>query len=224
MRSLLVFLVFLLGCATAEDDTGLVVKTDAATDSASPTDTGAPVDTGTPDEDAAIDTASPPTDTGPCKLVINELQTGDGTSGNADFVELYNGCGTAASVGKFKVVYRSSSGTTDTVLFTFADGASISPKGFRVLGGMAFTGSKDGALASGLAVGGGSVALKDDGDSVVDSVAWGSGTGIFVEGSAAPAPGDTTPAKSLARTPDGADSDNNASDFKVSNPTPGAAN
>jgi hypothetical protein len=166
----------------------------------------------------------PPADAGPCKLVINEVQTGDGTSGNADFVELYNGCAAAASIGGHKLVYRSASGTTDVVLFTFAAGATVPAKGFRVIAGVAFGGSSDGALASGLAGGGASVALKDESDAVIDSIGYGTGTGVFVEGSAAAAPGDSSPAKSLSRQPDGADTDDNANDFKVGTPSPGAAN
>jgi uncharacterized protein len=217
-----VLLGFLLcSCATAEDP--IAVRSDAGGDvrdtAVVPTDTMSMDDTGVGD-----DTAAPPSDTsGSCHLVINELQTGDGSSGNADFVEIFNPCSSSASLNNFKLVYRSSSGTTDTVLFTFSS-MSIASKGFRVIGGTAFSGSKDGALASGLAVGGASVGLRDASDTLIDSVGYGSATGALVEGSAAPAPTDSTPAKSIARVPDATDSDNNASDFKVGTPTPGATN
>lgn len=218
MRAWLVLLL-VVGCAEAEDDTGLVITADGGADTAA-VDTGSgPTDTGTLPEDSSTEDVV--VDTGPCKLVINELQTNDGASGAADFVELHNSCDTAKSVGGYKLVYRSGSGTTDTIIFTFSSGASVPAKGYLVLGGSAFSGSKDGTLTSGLNDTGASVGLRDTSDALVDSVGYGTATGVLVEGTVAPAPGS---AKSIARTPNGADSDNNASDFKVATPTPGAAN
>jgi uncharacterized protein len=219
MRVWLISVMVFAGCAQAEEPPVLSgdSASEAASDTSSPRpDTAEPTDT-TIEEDVV-------TDTGPCKLVINELQTGDGTSGNADFIELHNSCDSAKAIGNYKLVYRSNTGTTDTVLFTFASGTTIPGKGYRVLGGSAFTGSKDGALPSGLSVGGGSVGLRDAADMLLDSVGYGTGMGILIEGTAAAAPGDVTPAKSIARSPNGMDTDNNASDFKVTTPTPGAAN
>lgn len=208
----------LSGCAVgSEPFTGLA---DAGLDSGPFGD--ARVDTGKPSGDsAATDTAAPP---GDCKVVINELQTGDGTGATAEFVEVYNACATTASLDGFKLVYRSASGTTDSTLFTFASGATIGARGYLVFGGASFSGAVDGALVSGLAAGGASLALKDASGAVVDSVAYGSGTGEYVEGAAAPAPTDKTPAQSLARVPNGADTADNSADFKVGAPTPGAAN
>lgn len=221
MRHAVLFTALLSACATADADPYSSLPTDAARDSVATetsTDSAAVEDTGAPTEDTATSA-----DTGPCKLVINEVQTGDGTSGNADFIELYNGCGASTSLKDYKLVYRSSSGTTDTVLFTFGS-VTLAGKGFHVLGGTAFSGSKDSSLPSGLAVGGSSVGLRDASGALIDSMGYGSATGMLVEGTAPAAPGDLTPAKSLARKPDGVDTDNNASDFKVSSPTPGAAN
>lgn len=213
MRWLVFVAPFVLGCAVGVDP--LSTRADGAVVS----------DTASPEVDSAVsDTASPKVDAGPCKLVVNEVQTGDGTTGTADFVELYNACSSSAAIGNYKLVYRSASGTTDIVVFTFAAGESIPARGYRVIGGAGFAGAVDGALVSGLATGGASVALKNDSDSVLDSLAYGTGTGDYVEGSAAVAPGDKTPAVSISRSPDGADTNDNASDFKVGTPTPGAAN
>ena len=117
-------------------------------------------------------------------------------------------------------MYRSATGTSDVVIHTFAAGTTVGSKGYLVLAGSAFSGASDGALSSGLAAAGASIALKTDTDSVLDSVAWGTGTGIYVEGTAAPAPGDSTPAKSIARTPNGADTDDNLTDFKAETAKP----
>lgn len=176
---------------------------------------------------APDDTATEPeveTDSGPCGLTINELQTGDGSSGNADFVEIHNSCVASASLASHKLVYRSSAGTTDVIVWTFPSGATIEGKGYMVLGGSGYAGSKAGILASGLAVGGGAIGLRDGSDALIDAVGYGSATNALVEGAPANAPGDSTPAKSLARKPNGRDTDNNASDLTVADPTPGAPN
>lgn len=222
MRTLfLLLIVFGAGCATAVDDLGRPITTDAAIDTVTPTDTlVAPKDTAV--EDTLV--AEVAGETGPCGLVINELQTGDGSSGAADFVELYNSCASSQSLANHKLVYRSSAGTTDVVVWTFDASATIAGRGYVVIGGSAYGGSKEGTLSSGLAVGGGGIGLRDASDALVDSVGYGSATNAFVEGTAAAAPGDSTPAKSIARKPNGKDSDDNSADFVVSDPTPGAPN
>lgn len=61
---------------------------------------------------------------------------------------------------------------------------------------------------------------------VVDAVAYGDfGAGDVAAGEGAPAPDTTTNgAESISRVPDGADTDDNATDFVVTSPTPGAPN
>ena len=152
------------------------------------------------------------------------MQTGDGSSGNADFVELFNSCASSTSLASYKLVYRSSSGTSDVVVWTFGSSASIEGRGYVVIGGSVYGGSTEGTLSSGLSVGGAGIALRDASDALIDSVGYGSATNAFIEGAAAPAPGDSTPPKSIARKPNGRDSDNNATDFTVADPTPGAPN
>jgi len=211
--------VLLAGCATAVDDPGLITRPDSGRDTTPPGDIAIVEDT------AMIeDTGSPSeSDSGPCGLRINELQTGDGTTGGtADYVEVFNSCSASKSLADHKLVYRSSAGTTDIVVFTFT--GSIAGRGYLIIGGSGYSGSKDGVLSSGLSVGGAGVGLRDASDALIDSVGYGSATNALIEGAAAPAPGDVTPAKSIARKPNGADSDNNSSDFTVSDPTPGAPN
>lgn len=218
MRWMLFAPLFLLGCATAEEP--FSTRFDAASDTSGLTTE----DSAVGEDSATSDTAAPPVDSAGCKLLINEVQTGDGTTGSADFVEIFNACSSSAAIGDYKLVYHSASGTTDITLFTFPSGTSVPANGYLVLAGSGYTGSSDGNLASGLATGGASVALQDGSGAMLDSMGYGTGTGTFVEGSAAAAPGDTTPAKSLSRVPNGSDTNDNASDFKVGTPTPGAAN
>ncbi len=171
-----------------------------------------------------------------CHLVINELQTGSGTidggsGATNEFVEIFNPCTSAISVGGYTVVYRSATGTSDVVMYTFGtpDGGtapSIAAGGYFVIGNTAYSGPRDGDMASGgMAAAGGGVGLRDGTAALVDSVGYGTATNAFIETTVAAAPGDTSPAKSLARIPSGTDTGDNSKDFKVSTtPTPKAVN
>ncbi len=167
-----------------------------------------------------------------CHLVINEVQTGTTATLTEEFVEIYNPCGAAVTVDGWKLAYRAATNTASAAaandsssLYTFA--GSIAAGGYFVLGGSGFAGTKNGALASGIAASG-AVALRDGSGNIVDSVAWGTITtgNAFVEGAAAPLPPvSASPGSSIARLPNGTDSDHNNSDFQTdSASTPGAAN
>jgi hypothetical protein len=73
-----------------------------------------------------------------------------------------------------------------------------------------------------LASAGGGLGLRDGSGALVDSVAWGTATNAFVEGTVAPAPTIApAPGKSDARRPDGQDTNDNGADFSEGDPTPG---
>jgi hypothetical protein len=74
--------------------------------------------------------------------------------------------------------------------------------------------------AANLVNSGGAVQLLN-GSSLVDAVAYGNAGKAKGEGKPTP---DAKSGSSLVRVPDGADSDNNAKDFKIAKPTAGAAN
>jgi hypothetical protein len=158
------------------------------------------------------------------KVKINELSTG-GTGGATDeYVELYNPCSADVSLLGAKLVYRAATSGGDN--FTFATFASqnIPAKGYFVVANGNFTGTADIKPfqgGGGMAVAGGGVALRDGQDAVIDSVGWGTAVNAYVEGTVAPAP---PTSQSIARTPNGTDSNNNASDFQLATLTPGAAN
>ena len=165
-----------------------------------------------------------------CHLVINEIQTGTSQTLTEEFVEIYNPCPAAVTVDNFKLVYRAASNTNprsgadNGTLFTFA--GSIAAGAYRVLGGSGFTGSKNGALASGIAASG-ALGIRDAAGQLVDSVSWGAVAGnTFAETAAAPLPPTLpSPGGSIERLPDGADSDDNSRDFQIAaSVTPGAAN
>src|SRR5262249_41027460 len=61
---------------------------------------------------------------------VNEVSTGVYGAASNEFVELVNTGTTPASVGGWKIVYRSAAGTSDVTLATLADGATIPAGGF----------------------------------------------------------------------------------------------
>ena len=163
----------------------------------------------------------------PVSLRVNEFMTGTSGAAANEFIELVNTGSSSANVGGFKVVYRSASGTSDTVLATIPDGTSIAAGARYLLGGSAYAGSQpaDLSFSMGLAAGGGGIGIRDASGTLLDSVGYGSATNAFVEGQPAAAPpASDAPGSSAARVPDGKDSNDNSADFKLGTPTPGAAN
>ncbi len=162
-------------------------------------------------------------------MVVNEVQTaggGGGTGASDEFVELYNQCATSQSLSGWQLAYRSAgnnSGGADTVLFNFTS-QTIGATGYLLLAGSGYTGTAtaDATMTNGLAVSG-AVGIKN-GTTLIDSVSYGTltATNAFTETAAAAGP---PASQSIARSPNGADSNNNGTDFVVrATPTPKAAN
>jgi hypothetical protein len=85
-------------------------------------------------------------------------------------------------------------------------------KPYFVCANTGFSGTADLRYTDGLAADGGGLALRAPDGRVVDSVGWGTATNAFVEGTAAAAP---QPSQSIARTPDGHDTNDNSKDFLI---------
>jgi hypothetical protein len=199
-----------------------------ARDLATPPDLAMPPDLATPPDLAK------PADmvvVASCHLVVNELQTETTQQATEEFVEIYNPCASAVTVDGWKLGYRSATnvnGATssdNSTLYTFA--GSLASGAYFVLGGAKFLGTKQGALASGLATSG-SVALRDGSGAIVDSLAYGSvaAGNAFIETAAAPLPPSlSSPGGSIERMPNGSDTNDNSHDFSTTTQaTPGAVN
>src|SRR5439155_6818159 len=146
------------------------------------------------------------------EVKINELQT-DGTTSQDEFVELYNGGSAAADISGCKLVYRTASGTSDTVLATVPASTTIPAGGFYLFGGTDYAGAAtaDQTFSVNLNAGDGGLALRYPSGTIVDLVGYGSPTNGFLEGAAAPSP---PSGQSIGRHPSGADTDDNAADFE----------
>jgi hypothetical protein len=160
---------------------------------------------------------------------INEFMTGVTGAAADEFVEIVNTGAASLDVSKYKLVYRSAAGTSDTTLATVPDGTILAAGGFYLFGGSGYTGSPaaDQPFSTGLSGTAGGLGLRDSSGTLVDSVGYGAtATNAFVESSPAPAPPATSaPGSSDSRHPDGHDTNDNSTDFTVSSPpTPRAAN
>lgn len=156
-------------------------------------------------------------------VVVNEVMTASPTSAASEFVELVNAGGSAADLGGYRLVYRSSTGTSEETLANVPAGTTLDAGARYVFGGTTFWGSSNQKYNSGLAAAGGGVGLRNSAGELLDSVGYGSGTtNAFVEGAPALAP---KAGASISRLPDGHDGNYNAQDFSsTSPPTPGAVN
>ncbi len=204
-------------------DTGADAPEDTSVGDTGPGDTG-PGDTG-PADTGPADTG--PGDTGPdaplgCHVVVNEVQVA-GASASDEFVELYNPCAAAVAMSGWRLAYRSTSGTSDLTLIDLS-GFTIPADGYLLFAGAGFTGTSDGSIggATGALSGSaGGVAIRNEANAIVDSVGYGGATNAFVESSAVAVPGS---GMSIARKPNGVDTNVNSADFAGSTPTPRASN
>jgi hypothetical protein len=158
---------------------------------------------------------------------INEISTASAIDADDEYIELLNVCDQEMRIDGWTLRYRSAdnnNGTifADTILVNFG-AFVIGAHAYRLFAGVKYGGSKDSILANGLSAIGGGVAIVDEFNFIVDSVAYGTvvPTHNFIEGAAATAP----PAGSaIARSPDGHDTNQNSLDLLVTARTPRAAN
>lgn len=167
---------------------------------------------------ASYGTPPPPAVRG---LVVNEVMA-EGTSGEDEFVELYNAGDAPVSLAGMTL----QGGAPDagkSVCFQGGAADVIAPKGRFVLGGAAFAGAKQGALACKLGITRGGIALVDAHGRTLDGLGWGTNA---LEGPVEGYYGTRIAARrqSLARRADGLDTNVNAADFRLGAPTPGAPN
>jgi hypothetical protein len=221
---------------TAPDDTaGDSGPLDTSTVDTSVTDSG-PTDTGVAD---VADTAEAAEAAGPvCHAVINEVETGTATSGLDEFIEIFNPCTKSVTITGWKLVYRAEKNLNavegaDTSTLVTLGAVTIKPYGYvmyAATGGYfdSTTYAPDGTFSGGLVATVGSVGLRDAAGKLQDSVFWGTPLGgfhAFIEGTqVTEAPTTARPGTSIARLPNGTDTEDNSKDFKGAVPTPRAKN
>jgi hypothetical protein len=162
--------------------------------------------------------------------VINELLTGRTSSLADEFVEIFNPCPDSIAATGFKLLYRSAAGTTESTMVTLTGPVASGAYVLVASSGGVFSKAPyvaDYTYSSGIAASGG-LGLRDAAGALVDSVTWGDAAAghPFTEGtSPVPAPTTTSTGTSLARTPNGKDTNVNTVDFAAATTiTPKAAN
>jgi hypothetical protein len=151
-------------------------------------------------------------------LVISQFQvSGEGVSD--EFVEIHNISGHSINLNGYKLVYRVADGTSDYLLNTFGS-VTLPAGGYYLAAGGGYDDEsvlQDTSFSTGLAAAGGGIAIRNSEDVIIDSVGYGSADNIFIEGTKTTNP----PAnQSQARLANGCmDTDNNFSDYTVTNPS-----
>jgi len=173
-----------------------------------------------PKDSTPADVASEPAvDAPPCNadLIINEVQTA-GASDDDEFGELHNPASCAVLLDGYELMYRSSEGTADVLVWSAVPGQKMLPGQFFILGGAGFPTAPDFPFPTQVALGagGGGLGLLKNG-TPVDRVGWGDASNAYLESTAAAAP---AAGKSIGRLPDGHDTDDNSSDFIEATATP----
>jgi hypothetical protein len=182
---------------------------------------------------AGADLAPRPDLAGACGVVVNEVQIGSAVGVADEMVELFNSCARSITLAGNTVLVARALGDPTTIELQDLAGVTIPAGGYRLFTNTSYAGlgASDGVFpiaGADLLTGNGAVAIaarRGAAYDVLDAVAWGAGGGA-----GAPAEGATRPAapadgKTLARLPNGADSDDNGADFSsAAAPTPRAAN
>lgn len=149
-------------------------------------------------------------------LVISQFQAG-GVVAEDEFIEIHNVGATAIDLNGYRIVYRSSAGTTDVGPFaTWTTSTILQPGQFYLVATTSYDGSVTPNLTwmtniGSMAAGAGGLAIKNSAGTVIDAVGWGTATNAFFEGTRTGAPGNNN---SQARKLGGCqDTDNNLNDF-----------
>jgi len=154
-------------------------------------------------------------------VVINEIYyDGPGADSDDVFIEIYGPPGTSLDDYVLRAVNGSGGGIYAEIPLS---SYSIGPSGFLVIGTPESAASVGAQVVSRLAdlQNGPDNLILLKGSQVVDAVGYGQfqSSDVF-KGEGQPAPG-APPGKSISRDANHTDTNNNAADFKVSNPTPG---
>jgi len=160
----------------------------------------------------------------PCRaqVVINEVYYDHpGKDDGWEFIEINNAGETASDISGWRLEFLDGASGRKSTLWAASSGTIIEPKGFICISGSARS-PAPGFLLSG-AIGNGPDAVRLVSPSgVIDIIGYGEVTlGDLYESSPAP---DVDPGFSLARKPDGNDTNRNDADFVASAPTPGGRN
>jgi len=161
-------------------------------------------------------------------LVISQVQLGGAANANDEFVEIHNNGSSAVDLNGYRLVYRSQNGTNDVMnpLAVWTASTIIQPGQYYLIASVSYDGGiapdrvyDPSTLSVSMSANNGGVAIRlgaNDTGTIIDSLAWGTVTNGFAEGTAATVPGNDN---SKVRGLNGClDSDNNSTDFTTLTP------
>jgi endonuclease G len=160
-------------------------------------------------------------------IVISQFQTAGTNNANDEFIELHNTSSNNVDLNGLRLVYRSAAGTNDVAFVNWTSSTIIAPGGFYLIASTSYDGTTAAnitynptACACSMSATGGGLAIRNGGLNtgiIFDSVGYGTATNVFREGTATTAP----PANAgQSRLNNGCqDTDNNANDFSIVNPS-----
>jgi hypothetical protein len=150
--------------------------------------------------------------------VINEVYYDSPSTDTGTFIEIKGAAGTSLS-GYSLVAYNTSGSSYATINLS----GSIPTSGYYVVAQDTSVPNRSLVNANANLFNTSTSLHLKNGSSVIDRLAYGNPGTNLGEGSSAPTAGGSV-AQGLSRTPDGADTDNNATDFKAKTTTPGSSN
>ena len=156
------------------------------------------------------------------EVLINELYYDHpGSDEGYEFVELVNADASAVALAGYTIEFHDGSSSAWVVVWRSSAADTVGPGGLFVVGGSLVTPGADAIDDLGLQNGPDAVRLARDG-LVVDLIGYGPlDSDSYFEGSPAP---DVESGWSLARRPDGEDTDDNGVDLEPGSPSPGRSN
>lgn len=163
-------------------------------------------------------------------LLISQVQI-SGDKAGYDFIEIFNPTSGAINLKNYKLVKRTQNGSVDTSIKSWRNDGDIfmSPGSYFLWANSEYENyasvyiSIDAVTKSGGVADNNGVALKNDTDETVDSLAWGEAQNIFIEGSVFPSnpePNQSLERKNKGNYPNALDTNNNANDFILVAPHP----
>lgn len=157
-------------------------------------------------------------------LVISQIQITGGTGKTSnDFIELYNPTGQSIDIKGYRLVKRTQTGTTDTLIKSFTDSFYIPSQGYFLWANSDYLDIPilPNATTSATIASDNGVALRfgsNDTGAITDSVAWGEAQNTFVEGAVFPQ-NPSEAGQALIRN-NNQDTNNNSADFTIASSSP----
>ncbi len=155
------------------------------------------------------------------KILISEAQIGGSTDEKEEFVELYNPNNTDVSLAGWYLQRKTKTGSTYSSFAanTLFSGKKISSNGYFLIARQGYFANLADISTDNPLTEDNSLVLKNPNGDVSDKVGWGQAQEYETASSQSPPAG-----QSVGRKADESDTDNNAVDFELQNPTPKSQN